>query len=370
MKTATAAAGNASRTTIGFRRGALRRSVLYITVSWFLWGIGYYGYFAYLSPYMSSFVEPSRISLIYVIAGATSVVYPSAGLISYRLLGVRGSISLWMMVAGLGISMMGLARNFAQFALLLALNQAFYGALPSYYASLAKEEASYIPLVWALSVAPSFFMPTVGGLVASRLGFTVLFVTSGVLIASSVLPVVAIRELRADEGAAGVRGWALAIPAMIPVALESPYIFLVMERAYDMSSLQLGLVASAGEAVGMMSALALRRTRWGLSAALAGFSTTALLTISWAFGIAFGFWEAVIPLAIAYVSYGSGSPGVRFYAYLTTLQALTFLAGYLSSSVVASVNYMAVPMIGGALSAVLTAMYVFLTGRGRRPSSR
>ncbi len=351
------------------RRARLSAPVLSITLSWFLWGIGYYDYFAYLSPYMSSFVEPSRISLVYVAAGAASLAYPSAGLLSYRRLGVRGSISLWMALAGLGIFLMGFSGGLAQFALFLALNQSFYGALPSYYASLAREEASYIPFVWALSVIPSFFMPTIGGVLATRFGFRVLFAASGALIASSALPVALTSGLHADEGTADVRGWALAIPAMVPVALESPYIFLVLERMYGMSNLQLGLVASMGEAIGMASALLLRRAKWGLSAALAGFSLTALVAVSWAFGVAFGFWEAVVPLAIAYVSHGpEGAPGVKFYASLTTLQALTFLSGYLLSTAVASANYMAVPAIGGFLSAALAAFYLIAGGGGRRRS--
>jgi len=132
--------------------------------------MGYYAYFAYLSPYMATFVEPSYISRVYVLVGLAAVAYPAAGLMTHRFIGARGSISLWMSIAGLGISLMGMARGFAQFVVLLSLNQAFYAAMPSYYASLAREEASYIPLVWALSVAPSFFMPTVGGFLASRLG--------------------------------------------------------------------------------------------------------------------------------------------------------------------------------------------------------
>ncbi|MGC8555628.1 MAG: hypothetical protein ACP5NG_01230 [Conexivisphaera sp.] len=342
-----------------------------ITISWFLWGVGYYAYFAYLSPYMASFVEPSRISYIYLIAGLVAVAYPTIGSATHGLLGARGAISVWMIVAGLGISLMGIAGGFGGFAALLSLNQAFYAALPSYYAALAEEEASYIPLVWALSVSPSFFMPALGGIVASRLGFPALFVLSGGLIASSALPVALGGELRAVSGQASTRGWALAVPAMVPVALESPYIFLAIERVYHLSSVQLGIVASAGEAVGMASALAFRRSRWGLSAALAGFAATALVTVSWAFGVAFGFWEAVIPLAIAYVSSDAERPGVSFYARLTTLQALTFVVGYLASAGVASVDYLAVPAIGGALSAGLALAYLALTLRGssgqRRP---
>ncbi|MFP3283734.1 MAG: hypothetical protein RXP97_06705 [Nitrososphaeria archaeon] len=349
------------------RRTERQRSSTSIAISWFLWGMGYYAYFAYLSPYMATFVEPSYISRVYVLVGLAAVAYPAAGLMTHRFIGARGSISLWMSIAGLGISLMGMARGFAQFVVLLSLNQAFYAAMPSYYASLAREEASYIPLVWALSVAPSFFMPTVGGFLASRLGYTALFAASGALIVSSFIPVAACSGLRAGEGVGTARGWIRAIPAMVPVALEAPYIFLIIERAYGLSSVELGLIASAGEAVGMLSALALRRRPWGIAAALAGFSLTALVAASWTCGVAFGFWEAVIPLAIAYVS--SESPGVKFYAYLTTLQALTFLAGYVASAAVASVNYMAVPIVGGVLSALLAAIYATLM-RGPRGSSR
>ncbi len=341
--------------------------VPHIVASWFLWGVGYYFYFAYLSPYMSLFVPPPDISRIYALAGAAAIAYPSIGLLTYRRVGARGSIVLWMAVAGAGISLMGARQGMPWFALSLALNQAFYAALPSYYAALAAEGSSYIPLTWAISVAPSFFMPTLGGLVASRLGLRALFAASGALIASSAVPVAAASGLRAEEGGGEGSGWALAIPAMIPVALESPYVFLVLERAYGLSDVQLGIIASAGEAVGMASALLLRSRRWALSAALAGFSLTALIRISWAFGVAFGFWESVIPFAIAYVSHGAGTPGVRFYSYLTTLQAATFLAGYLASSAVAAADYAAVPALGGMLSALLAAAYA-IREAARRPS--
>lgn len=355
------------RSDVGARRTATHsRATLSVAVSWFLWGIGYYAYFAYLSPYMALFVRPQAISQVYLLAGLAAIAYPAAGLITYRRFGARASISAWMAVAGLAISLMGLADGFPQFALLLSLNQAFYAALPSYYASLAAEEASYIPMVWALSVSPSLFMPALGGLLASRLGFAALFALSGALVASSLVPVALASGLRAEEGSASARGWALAIPAMIPVALESPYVFLVLERAYSLSSAQLGLVASAGEAVGMVAALALSRARWGISAALAGFSLTALLPLSWAFGIAFGFWEAIIPLSIAFVSHISGRPGVKFYTYLATLQALTFLTGYAASASVASIDYMSIPEFGGALAAALSAAYALLTASGGR----
>ncbi|MBW9140204.1 MAG: hypothetical protein K1T65_00575 [Candidatus Aramenus sp.] len=302
--------------------------------SWMFWSVAYYMYFPFLSIFFSRFVPEGEVSLLYLLFQASSLPFPFVGARLHRRSPIL-AIVVGMGLSGLGLALLSLARNALEVVAFMVVNYSFYLALPSYYLLMGRQGEGTITRVWAFSILPSLFMPSVGGFLAEALGFRGLFLLSGVILASSFVPVLKVHCEAAEREAAGLPRSAYAIPLMIlSVAMASPYIYLLAYVDFSLTKVQVGELSTLAEVVGMAFSLFssyTKRKEVSLALSLLLFSLVSLLRVSPLFAVFFGLWEAVIPLSTEVFAGRTGS--VDEYAVVVALGDAGWALGYLVDAV-------------------------------------
>ncbi len=304
-----------------------------LLLSWTLWSVAYYMYFPFLSIYFSKFVPEGEVGLLYLAFQVSSLPFPFLGAKLHRR-GPSVPIVLGMGMSGLGLSLLSIARDAVEVVAFMVINYSFYLALPSYYLLMERQGEGTITRIWAFSILPSLFMPSVGGALAQLIGLRGLFAVSGIVLASSLLPMLKVNCMGEEGARGGLPKSALAIPIMIlSVSMASPYVYLLAYLDFSLSKFQVGELSTLAEVVGMAFSFAssyYREKRVALALSLALFSLVSLLGFSPFFALFFGLWEAIIPLSTEV--FAGRTSSVEDYAVVVALGDLGWALGYLVDS--------------------------------------
>lgn len=329
--------------------------ILLFIISWILWGIGYYLYQPFLSIFLSKFISPNKLGLFYLLTQIISLPFPFIGRALARKLNVIKTIFIGTVFSGIGLLFLPFSLNFEESLLSISVSQSFYMALPSYYALMKKEGENEITRVWAFSISPAIILPSIGGLIVSYYGYPLLFILAGILITSSALPLVRYRSVSNESnslfGKNGVKNLPyIIIFIIIPVALSSQFIFLVIDELYKFSPTIIGLIATLAELFGMSITYLLSRLnfRTALYIAMSVFSMQVFCLFYPYFAIFFGSWEAIIPLSLG------TQKTIDDFALAVTMQILGWISGFLIASIIAN------PEFSIIISSIISLLLIFL----------
>ncbi|QGA54268.1 hypothetical protein GFS03_06605 [Sulfolobus sp. E5-1-F] len=300
--------------------------------SWIIWSAAYYMYYPFISIYLSRFVEESKLSLLFVVFQAVSLPLPLIGAKISKVNRIL-PIIIGMLVGGIGMIMLPFSRNILEVIIFMCLNYFIFLSLPSYYSLMSEIGEGTITRIWSLSILPSIVMPSVGGLIAQYLGLRWLFMIGGIVLATSFLPMVNLSYNPLNRISLnfkiGIRSFLPAI-LILPIAMEFPYIYLVVYDYFHLTKEIVGIIATSAEILGMvLSYLAsklISKKKYFLSLSLFLFSLTSLYFISPTIAIFFGCWESIVPLTLEYFS---SRKTVYDFALINIMQGLGWIFGYL-----------------------------------------
>lgn len=302
---------------------------LILAISWLLWGIGFYLFQPFLSIFLVKFVPTNRLGFFYLITQSISLVFPFIGRFLSRTVGVVKTIILGMGLSGLGIIVLPFSSNFAELFLSFIIYESFYITLPSYYALMRREGENIITRVWAISATPSIVMPSIGGIIVYYFGYTALFIASGIFYVLSGLPLLKYKITYRDDELftkSDERSAPYVITLIIlPVALSSQFIYLVIKDLYNLTVEFIGFIATLAEIFGTILAYfsSYLKPKLALYISMLIFSLQGFSIFIPYFSIFFGSWEAIIPLSLG------RQKSVDDFTYAITMQILGWISGYL-----------------------------------------
>lgn len=329
--------------------------------SWLLWSTSYYLYIPFLSIYLSSFIPELKLSLLYAGVQAISLPYP--------IIGARLSkknkifpIVIGMSLSGLGLILLVISKNLYEALIFMAINYLFYLSLPSYYSLMAEIGEGIITKVWSLSIIPSIIMPSVGGIIAQYFGLRVLFILSGFLLSLSFLPLLNLNISNFTNDNFKLRftlGTLIVIIIILPIAMASPYIYLVIYKHFNLTKEQVGFIATLAEILGMLLSLFsskfISKKKYLLSFSLFVFSLIIFYNFSPFVAIFFGSWEAIIPLTLEYFPSNRKNP--EDFAIINVMQGIGWVSGYLLDY---SFNNVKLLLISSSVIAFLSACIILI----------
>jgi len=324
----------------------LRRGELLIMISWTLWGIGYYAYYPFLSIFLVRFIPGTYLGLFYASLTAAALPLPVIGAWLGRVIEARRVMMLGMIISGLGLVMLGFASSIYWALLCLILYYFFFISLPNFYAYMSSMGRGTIARVWGISILPSIVMPALGGWVANAFTINAVFPLSGLAVMMSAVPLIWLRSGIASDENSGARLLITPLLVIIPIALASPYVYLVVKVMYGLDYSSIGVIATLAEVIGMLASLLGSRSRGPLylSINLVMFSLIGLLGISYIFAVFYGFWESIIPMSLE----GIRARSPRDYGIVNSMQQLGWLIGYAASYLINS------PVMATEAAAVLS----------------
>ncbi|WP_009989889.1 MFS transporter [Saccharolobus solfataricus] len=329
--------------------------------SWIIWSVAYYMYYPFISIYLSRFVEESKLSLFFVVFQAVSLPLP--------LIGARLSkrnrilpIIIGMLVGGIGMIMLPFSRNILEATIFMSLNYFISLSLPSYYSLMSEVGEGTITRIWSLSILPSIIMPSLGGLLAQYFGLRLLFMIGGIVLATSFLPMVNSSYNSSSQSLLNfnitIRSFLPAI-LILPIAMEFPYIYLVVYNYFHLTKEYVGIIATSAEILGMLltylASKLIFRKKYLLSLSLFLFSLTSLYFLSPTIAIFFGCWEVIVPLTLEYFS---SRKTVYDFALITTMQGLGWVLGYLIDYFIPNISLL---LLSSSLIAFLLALMIVFT---------
>jgi len=334
------------------------------TVSWLIWGAGYAVYYPFYPLFAERFVGQGGLGLLYAELAVFGMLFPILGAELGARIGPRGVIALGMASSGLGLALIPLAWNYPTFLAFSVTSYAFFIALPNFYSWMASLGEGTISTVWAASVLPMIIFPLVGGGVVQYLGFTFVFLVGGLLTALSGLVVLSQGDPSVEAGKYQ-RISPVPMACVVPIAMTFPYLTPTLNDL-GLNYLAVGLLMSLAEFLGMVLSYSMPKLRtWGLVISLLIFSLVPLVYINVGFGVAFGAWEAVIPLSLEFAVFNKS---LRGYAAVNSSQQFGWLLGFLTDSALRAPEQSL--LLSSALSIALAFTVWLAFGRkGRRVTS-
>ncbi|AHC52514.1 hypothetical protein SUSAZ_05640 [Sulfolobus acidocaldarius SUSAZ] len=331
--------------------------VALLSASWFIWGIAYYLYYPYTSIYASEFIRERLIPLIYI--AYTLIGIPSALLSAKvsRFLGMKRSILIFMALSGIGLVIVAIATTLPVLILGFTISSSsLLIALPNYYYYMNNLGKGVISKVWAISILPAVFTPVIGGTIAQLLGIRYVFLTAGLFMTLSGLPVLGLKY--EEQSVVFYQSTKKLNPlpglVIIPISLASPFVFLVTKDMYNLSYITLGVLATMSEVIGMIVVFFSAGKNKLLPIYLILFSLVYLVFFNPLFSLAFGLWEVLIPLAIEEVNGNS----VSAYSRMISIQQTFWLIGYFASLLALSVKF---SLLISAISSLVLAFIAWKT---------
>ncbi|MGC9105021.1 MAG: MFS transporter [Thermoprotei archaeon] len=336
----------------------------YFALSWLLWGAGYAVYYPFYPLFAESVVGERNLGALYAEVTLIAALLPLAGSFLAERLGPRTTIVAGQLLAGVGTALIPFAQTWETLVAATLVAYAFFLALPSFYAAMSELGEGTISRVWTVSLIPTVLLPFVGGEAIQRLGFTWAFLASGLLTGSSGIPFLFFKEVKAKIGEFGPFS-PLPMLSVVPIAVSYPFFTPILKDS-GLSYSTVGAVVSSSEVLGMLMAVYLPKFRHkGFVASLLAFSLTPLVLLNPWLGVAFGAWEAVIPLSLEFSRF---EKSVRGYAVVNSTQQLGWLAGFAVDSVIASPGEAV--LVSSAASLALAAYSWATLGRGRGGTGR
>ncbi|BFH73847.1 hypothetical protein SJAV_17910 [Sulfurisphaera javensis] len=296
--------------------------------SWFIWGLSYYLYYPFVSLFVIKFI--SDVTLVYLISTLFAIPMPLIGAKLTRKIGLIKTIELGSILSGLGLILFSFSENLVWLIITYTLSSAFFITLPSYYSYMNNLGKGVIAKLWAISIIPSLFIPSVGGLIASFFGLRTIFLLGGILMILTFLPIAKLEEIEIDNEKIKIDIRILfPILVILPIALTFPYIYLILREKYFLSYGEIGFLATIAEIIGAVFTFIYSRftKRFLLSLYLVLFSLVYLTYYSFVFSIFFGLWESLIPTALE----ESKGKTPEAFGIINSLQQAMWEVGYLVS---------------------------------------
>ena len=296
--------------------------------SWFIWGLSYYIYYPFVSLYIVKFVKD--VTLVYLISTIFVIPFPLIGGKLARKIGLVNAMKLGGIISGIGLILMGLSNSLFWLIASYVITSGFFLALPSYYSYMNNLGKGIISAVWTISIIPSLFAPYIGGVIASLLGLREVFIISGIIMIFISVPLIGLKGIDVPSEKVKVN-YKVLIPILVilPLALASPFIYLVLKEVYLMSYKEIGEIATLAEILGAFLTFLYSRftKRFFLSIYLFLFSLVYLVYINPFFSIFFGLWESIIPSALE----ESREKSPEAFGVINSLQQVGWFTGYLAS---------------------------------------
>ncbi len=332
-----------------------------LLVSWIIWSAAYYMYYPFVSIYLSRFVEESKLSLFFAVFQAVSLPLPLIGAKigkGNRIL----PIIVGMLVGGIGMAMLPFSRNILEATIFMSLNYFIFLSLPSYYSLMSEIGEGTITRIWSLSILPSIIMPSLGGVIAQYLGLRWLFVIGGIILAISFLPMANFSYISLGRISLSFKiSMRSFLPSILilPIAMEFPYIYLVVYGYFHLTKEIVGIIATLAEILGIvlsyLASKVISRKKYFLSLSLFLFSLTSLYFLSPTIAIFFGCWEAIVPLTLEYFSYRKT---VYDFALINIMQGLGWIFGYLIDYLIPNISLL---LLSSSLIAFLLGLIILFT---------
>ncbi|MQL54907.1 hypothetical protein [Acidianus ambivalens] len=325
--------------------------LLKLAISWILWGIGFYLYYPFLSIFLVRYIKPSELGFFYLTTLIFSLPLPYLGGKINKKFGDKYSIILGMSLSGTGILLLPFTSSIISLYIFMIMYNSFYIALPGFYELMETEGKSTISKVWAISVLPSIFMPSIGGIISQYLGFTYLFIISAFFIIFSFLPLITQKEIKNEDPK--IEFYPIISLIILPVALSSQFIYLVIKEMYNLSDTLIGIIATFAELLGSIIAFtsSFISSKKAINLSLILFSLQSLIIISPYFSVFYGLWESIIPLSL--------SISKKNYVSIVTMQIIGWILGYLIASIIQS------PRDAIFLSSVLSLIVLTIINFGK-----
>ncbi|ARM76037.1 MFS transporter [Acidianus manzaensis] len=311
----------------------MNNNTIIFSISWILWGIGYYLFQPFLSIFLIKFISPNDLGLFYLLSEVVALPFPSIGNILSKRFGIKFSIFFGMILSGLGLIILPFSKNFEELLISIMLNECFYIALPNYYAIMRIQGESVITKVWAISVSPAIIMPTIGGIIISSFGYLFLFLISGISILFSIIPLLSFNfSFTKEKLSVKQKIPFVIIFTIVPIALSSQFIYLVIKELYNLNLEIVGIIATTAEIIGMITTYLLSyvEPKKALYLSFSIFSMQIFALINPFFAVCFGIWEAIIPISI------ESRKSVVDFTYATTMQIVGWILGYTIATFIAN----------------------------------
>ena len=303
-------------------------NVARIAGSWFIWGLSYYLYYPFVSLYVVKFVKD--VTLVYLISAIFAIPLPLIGGKLARKIGLVKTMILGGIISGIGLIMVGLAKDLLLLIVSYIITSSFFLALPSYYSYMNNLGKGTISVVWAISILPSLFTPYIGGVIASLLGLREVFIIAGIIMIFTGIPLLGLEEINVKNEKVRLN-YKILIPILVilPIALAFPFIYLVLRENYSMSYEEIGEIATLAELLGAFFTFLYSRfeRKFLLSVYLFLFSLASLVYVNPFFSVFFGLWEAIIPSALE----ESREKSPEAFGLINSMQQFGWLIGYLAS---------------------------------------
>ncbi|AOL15571.1 hypothetical protein BFU36_01165 [Sulfolobus sp. A20] len=332
--------------------------------SWLIWSCSYYLYYPFLSIYFSQFVSESKISLLYLSFQAISLPYPIIGAWLYKY-NRKLPVIIGMIIGGLGLILLPFSKNLYEMVIFMALNYLFYLSLPSFYSFMSEEGQGVITKIWSISIIPSLIMPSIAGLIAQYLGLRLLFIISGIIFSLASIPVLKIGSNKVLIGESSIKmsiSLLFILLLILPIAISTPYIYLAVYLRFNLSKIELGVIVTIAEILGMIfsyiSSRYIKDGKYLLSSSLILFSLISLYDFSPFFAIFFGMWEVIVPLSLEL--YTPRRNVVSDYAITIIIQSIGWLMGYAIDYLFGNVRIL---LVTSSIVAFLSAFIVLISLR-------
>ncbi|BAB65796.1 hypothetical protein [Sulfurisphaera tokodaii] len=296
--------------------------------SWFIWGLSYYLYYPFVSLFAVKFVKD--VTILYLISTLFAIPMPLIGSKLARKIGLVKTMMLGGILSGLGLVLFSFSTSLPSLIISYVIASTFFISLPSYYSYMNNLGKGTISKIWAISIIPSLFTPSIGGVIASVLGLRAVFLIGGILMAFTALPLLRLKEIQIMQDSL-VFDVKLLIPIVVilPIALAFPFVYLILKQNYSMSYENIGVIATLAEVMGAFFTFLYSKftKRFFLSIYLILFSLIYLIYFNPMFTLFFGLWEAIIPSALE----ESKEKSPEAFGIINSFQQIGWFTGYLFS---------------------------------------
>ncbi len=323
------------------------RANLPISASWFLWGSGYYLYYPYISIYLQK-VLGNSFSYSFIVFTLFAIPFSLLGGVLHRVLGVKGSAILGMGLSGVGLFLLQMSSTPFDVLMSGVMIYTFFISLPNFYSAMASLDSKCIARIWSISVIPSTFMPAVGGFLSQSFGIPFVFLISAIITAASGLPVSMAKFTIKDNSSTSLK--VLPFLSMIPIATSFPFVYVRLTH-FGFSLEEVGIMSTLAEVIGLTASfLSTRAENFKAMVVLMSlFSLVGLESEFPYFSLAFGLWEAIIPVSLE----GSNSTTPWQFGVINAFQQMGWLIGFVVSYIVGERS-----LLVSSLFSILVLLYV------------
>ena len=317
------------------------RSTTAIAISWTLWGIAVYLYSPYLTVFLKGIVKEDFIGILYVLSSIAGLFYAFLPIANTR---IKEVTIASLAISGLGLILLAFSNNIGLVSISILLYSMYWASVPVFYLLMQDDVAK----VWAISMTPALIIPFIGGRIVDLLGLKGIFITSGVFMALTALPLINI-DIRGREGLEGGDkiNFIPLIFTILPLSIALPYLYVNTPLSL------IPVIYALGEGIGIAMALFLSKAKRGLTIALSTFALISLNNIIPFGAMFYGISEALTALGIDGIKIRTLKDSMR----VTLAEILIWLIGY----AIATALFVIAPFLPTAYASLLAILFALIT---------